>query len=185
MENPEVLRIAQQEVDNVIRAGPINVDHLSKLPYITACLRETLRLTPTVTGSEVAPLPNTTDTPVLIGGGKYMVKPNQSIFYILKKIHTDPAVYGKDAKSFRPERMLDENFNKLPTNSWKVMNIRARRFIEILLTQTLYSPSAMARDPASAVTLRGKRQSWPQQCCFKCLISTSTILAINCRSKRL
>lgn len=36
----------------------------------------------------------------------------------LPKLHLDPAVY-EDPLTFKPERMLDENFNKLPRNSWK------------------------------------------------------------------
>ena len=93
---------------------------MSKLPFITACLRETLRLTPTITGSTIGPIQNSSEDPVLIGGGKYLIKPGQSMFYILRRIHTDPAIYGDDANLFRPERMLDENFNRLPPNAWKV-----------------------------------------------------------------
>jgi len=37
----------------------------------------------------------------------------------LPQIHRDPLVYGDDADEVRPERMLDENFNKLPKNAWK------------------------------------------------------------------
>ena len=120
MDNPDVFEKAQKEIDRVIGKAPITVDHMSKLPFITACLRETLRLTPTITGTTIRPLPNKSEDPVLIGGGKYLIKPDQGIFYILRKIHTDPAVYGDDANLFRPERMLDENFDRLPKNAWKV-----------------------------------------------------------------
>ncbi|KAL7792090.1 hypothetical protein V8C37DRAFT_380716 [Trichoderma ceciliae] len=34
-------------------------------------------------------------------------------------VHQDKAVYGEDAAEFKPDRMLDENFNKLPPNAWK------------------------------------------------------------------
>jgi cytochrome P450 / NADPH-cytochrome P450 reductase len=36
LKNPEAYQKAQKEVDEVIGKGPITVDHLSKLPYITA-----------------------------------------------------------------------------------------------------------------------------------------------------
>lgn len=36
LKNPEAYERAQQEVDDVVGKDPINVEHLSKLPYITA-----------------------------------------------------------------------------------------------------------------------------------------------------
>ena len=123
MANPQTLRRAQKEVDEVIGSGAVEVEHLSKLPYITACLRETLRLTPTIGGTSMGPLPDTKEDPVTIGGGKYLVKPGSRITMNLAKVQRDPKVYGDDAESFRPERMLDENFNKLPKNAWKVSGV--------------------------------------------------------------
>jgi cytochrome P450/NADPH-cytochrome P450 reductase len=92
---------------------------MSKLPYIEACLRETLRLNPPVFSFSIQPLPETTDYPVIIGG-KYELHKGDVILPILPKVHRDPAVYGEDAEEFKPERMLDEPFSKLPPNSWKV-----------------------------------------------------------------
>jgi cytochrome P450/NADPH-cytochrome P450 reductase len=93
---------------------------MSKLPYIEACLRETLRLTPTAPAITVQALPDASGSnTVSIAGGKYEIKAGQPIICILPKIHRDPAVYGDDAESFTPERMLDEPFSKLPNNSWK------------------------------------------------------------------
>lgn len=48
------------------------------------------------------------------------MKKGQVIGCILSKIQSDPAVYGDDAEAFRPERMLDEKFEKLPKHAWKV-----------------------------------------------------------------
>ena len=36
------------------------------------------------------------------------------------KVHRDPRIYGENADNFIPERMLDENFKRLPRNAWKV-----------------------------------------------------------------
>lgn len=91
---------------------------MSKLPYIEACLRETLRLTPTAPAFTLQPRPDTADEFTTLGG-KYQVKKGQSIIALLGGIHRDPAVFGSDAEAFRPERMLDEPFSKLPNNSWK------------------------------------------------------------------
>lgn len=113
LKNPTAYQRAQQEVDDVIGAGVVTVDHLSKLPYITAILRETLRLNPTAIAITLQPLKDDTI------GGKYRVAKGQQISVLLPQVHRDPAVYGDDAEEWRPERMLDESFNKLPPNSWK------------------------------------------------------------------
>ena len=122
MANPQVLRQAQREIDEVVGSGPVKVEHLSKLPYITACLRETLRLTPPITRTAIGPLPDTKEDPIIIGGGKYLVKPGTTFTMLLAKVQQDPKVYGDDADKYRPERMMDEQFNKLPKNAWKVSN---------------------------------------------------------------
>lgn len=119
LKNPAAYQAAQRQVDEVVGRGPITVDHMSKLPYIEACMRETLRLTPTATAFTMQVRPDSTEEPVLLGGGKYQIHKGQAIIALLPKIHRDPAVYGADAAEFKPERMLDEPFSKLPPNSWK------------------------------------------------------------------
>lgn len=132
LKSPAAYRKAQEEVDRVIGNGSIEVEHMSKLPYITAILRETLRLNPTAPAIAFGPL-NDIETI----GGKYTVhkgkqflrggaavlkadpKAGEPIVALLANLHKDPAVYGADAHEWKPERMLDEDFNKLPPNSWK------------------------------------------------------------------
>ncbi|KAH9870830.1 hypothetical protein IAQ61_006309 [Plenodomus lingam] len=116
LKSPEAYNKAQQEVDTVIRKGPITVDHLSKLPYLNAVLRESLRLQPT------APSIGLTVKEDATIGGKYAVKKGVPLVALLPMIHRDPAAYGEDAEEFRPERMLDEEFerrNKEFPNCWK------------------------------------------------------------------
>ncbi|KAI9640753.1 hypothetical protein NHQ30_011062 [Ciborinia camelliae] len=117
LKNPSAYQAAQREVDEVIGKGPITIDHMSKLPYIEACLRETLRMTPTAPAFSVFPLP-TTESPIIIGG-KYEVKPGQPILALITAVHRDPTVYGDDVATFKPERMMDEPFKNLPPNAWK------------------------------------------------------------------
>ena len=130
LQNPVALRSAQEEVDRVVGKGPITFEHMSKLPYIMACLRETLRLWPTAPSWGVQP--RTTDEkdyPMFVGKERYQVNKGDRFIVNLPKVHRDPAVYGEDAEFFRPERMLDEKFNKLPPNSWKPFGNGARACI--------------------------------------------------------
>jgi len=123
IKNPATYLAAQQEVDRVVGRSSVTVEHMSKLPFIEACIRETLRLKPPVSLISLQPLPETTEYPVIIGG-KYEVHKGDVIIPILHKVQQDPVVYGEDGEQFRPERMLDEQFFKLPPNSWKVGLIR-------------------------------------------------------------
>lgn len=92
---------------------------MSKLPYITACLRETLRLSPTAPAFSLQAKPDLPD-PVEICNGQYVISKDAAIVAWLPNIHRDKKVYGEDADQFRPERMLEANFQKLPKNAWKV-----------------------------------------------------------------
>ncbi|KAE8153962.1 cytochrome P450 [Aspergillus avenaceus] len=119
LKNPSTYKKAQEEVDTVIGRRKITVDDLSKLPYIAAAMRETLRLqspAPLI-GFRAHPTKNHED-PVILGG-KYALRKGESIIIILGKLHRDPKVYGEDADDFKPERMLDDNFESLPKNAWK------------------------------------------------------------------
>ena len=144
VKNPDVMRKAHEEVDEVLGDQPIQVGDLSKLKYLagmscviaflsscdssfTAILRETLRMRPSAPMRTVAPFEDT-----IIGGGKYLIKKGQTIVINAYHVHKDPAVYGDDvcsslfalvpsvtkvciqAKEFKPERMLDGKFESLP-----------------------------------------------------------------------
>jgi cytochrome P450/NADPH-cytochrome P450 reductase len=116
LKNPAAYEKAQQEVDNVIGKGPITVDHLSKVPFLNAVLRESLRLSPT------APSIGLTAKKDTMLAGKYPIKAGAPLLALFPMIHRDPIAYGEDAEEFRPERMLDEEFerrNKEFPNCWK------------------------------------------------------------------
>lgn len=115
LKNPAAYDAAQQEVDDVIGKGPITVEHLTKLPYLNAVLRESLRLSPT------APSIGLTAKQDTLIDNKYPIKAGDPIVALFPMIHRDPAVYGEDAEEFRPERMLDDEFerrNKEFPNCW-------------------------------------------------------------------
>ncbi|KAH8722787.1 cytochrome P450 [Phaeosphaeriaceae sp. PMI808] len=113
LKHPSVLEKARQEVDDVVGSEQINVNHLSQLPYINAVMRETLRLMPTAPAFTVGALKDE------VLGGKYRVKKGEPIHALLQAVHCDKSVFGPDAGEWKPERMLDEKFQKLPPGSWK------------------------------------------------------------------
>ncbi|GLA29977.1 hypothetical protein AnigIFM63604_011514 [Aspergillus niger] len=120
LKNAHAYKKAQEEVDRVIGRRKITVDDLSKLPYINAVMREALRLNPPASVMRVHAHPTKNkEDPVTLGNGRYVLNKDEPITVLLPKLHRDPKVYGADAEEFKPERMLDENFNSLPRNSWK------------------------------------------------------------------
>ncbi|KAF3923088.1 hypothetical protein ABW20_dc0106127 [Dactylellina cionopaga] len=116
---PQKYKKLQEEIDSVVGRNPVSLEHLSKLPYTAAVLRETLRLSSPIPLINVRPHPfDNHEKPILLNG-QYEVGPDQSMILLIKKMHQDPSVYGEDAAEFKPERMLDEPFNKLPPDAWK------------------------------------------------------------------
>lgn len=115
LKHPAVYKKAQEEVDSVVGTDSIQVEHLNKLPYINAILRETLRLQPTAPAISLTPKGKNGE----LVGGKYYIEHDEPIVALLAKTHRDPAVYGHDSNEWKPERMLDEPFKKLPPNAWK------------------------------------------------------------------
>jgi cytochrome P450/NADPH-cytochrome P450 reductase len=116
LKHPEAYNKVQKEVDEVVGRGPVTVEHLTKLPYISAVLRETLRITSPITAFGLEAIDDT------FLGGKYLVKKGEVVTALLSRGHVDPVVYGSDAQEFVPERMLDDEFarlNKEFPNSWK------------------------------------------------------------------
>lgn len=114
LKNPEAYQRAQKEVDTVVGDEPVTIQHLSRLEYLNAILRETLRLHPPAPAFTVKAKQDE------VIGGKYHVTKDMALVSFLMAIHQDPAVYGEDAQQFRPERMMNEPFSKLPPNAWKV-----------------------------------------------------------------
>ncbi|KAK0701590.1 cytochrome P450 [Lasiosphaeria miniovina] len=112
----EAYRRAQEEVDDLLSTGPIRAEHMNKLPYLSAVLRETLRLNPTI---PIISLRARKDDVI---GGKYAISKDQIVLAFLAKTHLDPRVFGETASEFDPERMLDASFerrNKEFPDNWK------------------------------------------------------------------
>ncbi|KAL2845469.1 fatty acid hydroxylase [Aspergillus pseudoustus] len=116
VKNPDTYRKAQAEVDKVVGGTMIKFEHISKLKYVQACLRESLRLYPTAPAfsREVSG-----PTDEVIGNGEYRIPKGVSVICLLGAIQRDHAIYGPGAELFKPERMLDEAFKNLPGDAWK------------------------------------------------------------------
>ncbi|CAF4817787.1 unnamed protein product, partial [Rotaria magnacalcarata] len=110
LKNPHALQKAREEADQY---NEITVDTLSKLKYIDAVLKETLRLQPTAPFFTV----QTKVGDIMLPGG-YKTHPGETIFVFLHQLHRDPKIWDRP-EEFLPERMLNGGFEKLPPNSWK------------------------------------------------------------------
>ncbi|KAI0768383.1 cytochrome P450 [Irpex lacteus] len=121
IKHPNVMRKAQTEVDDVLGDQQLQPEDLSKFPYLTAIIRETLRVSTTITGRQVYANEDTT-----IGNGKYFIKKGQQVVILFNGVHKDKAVWGEDAEEFKPERMLDGKFEALPVGAWQPFGFGAR-----------------------------------------------------------
>ncbi|EJD04651.1 cytochrome P450 oxidoreductase OrdA-like protein [Fomitiporia mediterranea MF3/22] len=124
LKNPSCLQKLREELDEVLGSEDPTLEDLGKMPYLTAVMRETLRLSPTAPARSVAPLQDAE----LIGGDgdpanpsnrRYAVKKDQLVVVHAITSMRDPLVWGDDAESFRPERMLDGKFESLPEQAWQ------------------------------------------------------------------
>ncbi|GAB1316827.1 hypothetical protein MFIFM68171_07037 [Madurella fahalii] len=114
LQNPEVLVKARDELDDIIGDGPFEHEHISRLEYIAAIVRETLRLSCAAPGFNIEPIPKPGDeSPVLLAGGKYQIAHNQPMIIVLAGVNRDPAVFDEPL-AFRPERMMGDAFERLP-----------------------------------------------------------------------
>ncbi|KAJ3787486.1 cytochrome P450, partial [Lentinula aff. detonsa] len=120
LKHPEVMKELQSEVDNVLGDQPAQLGDLTRMQYLNAVIRETIRLQPTAAIRAIYPLEDT-----VIGGGKYFVMKNEPIALQIWDLHRDISIW----EEFKPERMLKENFELLPPNAWQPFGFGMRSCI--------------------------------------------------------
>ncbi|KAL0931103.1 cytochrome P450 [Colletotrichum truncatum] len=116
---PKIWSKLQHEVDGLNGSMP-SYSTLRDMPYLKACLRESLRLHPVVpVNTRIA----TTDTMLPRGGGPdrkspVYVKKGTAVGWSVYAMHRRKDIYGPDANEFRPERWssLRVTWEYLPFN---------------------------------------------------------------------
>ncbi|KAJ8752828.1 hypothetical protein K2173_008563 [Erythroxylum novogranatense] len=99
LKNKEAMKRACQELKTEIKTSPIKESHVSQLPYLNACLKETLRLHPPVPFL----LPRVAAETCKIMS--YTVPKNSQVLVNVWAMGRDPSVW-EDPLSFKPERFL-------------------------------------------------------------------------------
>lgn len=122
LKHPECIKKARDEVDSVVGDQPVQHEHLSRLSYITAIHRESLRLQPTAPAFSFTPKSENGE----FLAGEYFIQYGEAVHGMLHSVHRDESVFGKDSEIFKPERMMEEHFKELPANSWKPFGNGAR-----------------------------------------------------------
>ncbi|OAQ90363.1 cytochrome P450 52A11 [Purpureocillium lilacinum] len=112
--NPRVYARLQREVDEAVATGLapatgsggiVSLAQTRQLPYLQAVIREALRIWPPAVNIFSRDVPPGGDT-VLVDGAPVFLPGGASIGYSAYAMHHSEAIYGADAKAFRPERWL-------------------------------------------------------------------------------
>ncbi|KAH8701611.1 putative cytochrome P450 [Talaromyces proteolyticus] len=128
LKNPEYITKAREEIDSILGAdGQLTSENLPQFKYTEAIVREAFRLSAVAPGFNIEPRPEVNKDPyVSLAGGTYQIPRNQVIISILHSVNRDPAVFD-DPEVFRPERMLGEAYDKLPSGVKKGFGNGQRR----------------------------------------------------------
>ncbi|XP_010543251.1 PREDICTED: cytochrome P450 93A2-like [Tarenaya hassleriana] len=115
---PEIMKRAQQELDEVVgKDNIVEESHITKLPYLFAVMKETLRVHP------ILPLlvPHRSSESAIIAG--YTIPKDTKVFINVWSIHRDPGQW-ENPLEFNPDRFLGRtgdfsgnNFSYLPFGS--------------------------------------------------------------------
>ncbi|KAH7139390.1 cytochrome P450 monooxygenase-like protein [Dendryphion nanum] len=117
MSHPRVYTKLQSEIDEFVKTGKVPASpgvisdaEVRRLPYLSAVVREGLRVHPPVSNLFSRVVPDGGDT-VTVDGKEYFLPGGTMIGYSAWTMHrANKAVYGEDSEVFRPERwLIDES----------------------------------------------------------------------------
>ncbi|KAG5302133.1 bifunctional P-450:NADPH-P450 reductase [Histoplasma ohiense] len=127
LQNPEEIIKARDEIDSILGAnGEITSSNLSSFAYCEAILREAFRLSAVAPAFNIEPIPSDEPGEVQLAGGKYQISRKQPMIAVLSAVNRDPAVFD-EPEAFKPERMLGEAYDKLPSGVKKGFGNGKRR----------------------------------------------------------
>jgi cytochrome P450 len=101
----------QSEIDTAIRSktisSPVADKEAKNLPYLQACIKEGLRIWPPITGlmSKISPVDDVINGKVIPAGTK--------VCWCAWKVFRNKDIFGSDAETFRPERWLEADEERL------------------------------------------------------------------------
>ncbi|MFW5438051.1 bifunctional cytochrome P450/NADPH--P450 reductase [Paenibacillus apiarius] len=121
LNNRDKLQKGYEEVDRILTDPVPTYAQVKNLKYIRMILDESLRLWPT------APAFNLQVKKDTMLAGKYAMKQGDRLLLLLPQLHRDVAVWGDDAKEFRPERFEDPS--RIPHDAYKPFGIGQRACI--------------------------------------------------------
>ncbi|KAF8860062.1 cytochrome P450 [Acephala macrosclerotiorum] len=113
MKNPTVMRKLTSEIEAANLSDPPSFAEVNKLPYLNAVLKESMRICPTPTWPMKRKVPQGGAT---IAG--MFFPEGTTVGCMPSAIYMNPATFGEDAETFRPERWLeadDESLRSMET----------------------------------------------------------------------
>ncbi|KAL3456655.1 cytochrome P450 [Aspergillus heterothallicus] len=110
---PRVYKELVAEIDAAVESGQLSSPHIAyneaiKLPYLVACVKEGIRMHP-ITG--VSFPRHAPSSGCMVGG--YYIPGDTRIGVNPGVIHFDKSVFGEDADTFRPERWIESDANRM------------------------------------------------------------------------
>ncbi|GFU07552.1 probable cytochrome P450 301a1, mitochondrial [Nephila pilipes] len=97
--NPEKQEKLQNEIDRVLPNNkPLEINDMEKIPYLKACIKESMRMNPTVQGTS-----RTLDKDIVLSG--YRI-PAETLITLNYNVSSTQEKYFKDASKYIPERWL-------------------------------------------------------------------------------